>query len=135
VPLDAHFVVPRPVVEAARENVRSRSHHYKESSRVWELAGGVLYCVHCGRRMSFASVKRGNGKRTPYYRCQVHWRNGHKEGCPNARHYRAVELEEQVWRFVHGILTDPERLRRGLNAMIEEKRGAMRGDPDKEAKV
>jgi hypothetical protein len=135
VPLDAAFAVPRPVVEAARENVRSRSHHYKESSRVWELAGGVLYCVHCGRRMSFASVKRGNGKRTPYYRCQGHRRNGHKEGCPNARHYRAVELEEQVWRFVHGILTDPERLRRGLNAMIEEKRGAMRGDPDKEAKV
>jgi hypothetical protein len=66
VPLDAAFVVARPVVEAARENVRSRSHHYKESSRVWELAGGVLYCVHCGRRMSFVRVKRGNGKRTPY---------------------------------------------------------------------
>ncbi len=50
-------------------------------------------------------------------------------------HYRAVELEEQVWSFVHGLLTDPERLRAGLEAMIEEKRKALRGDPDKEAKV
>jgi len=52
-------------------------------------------------------VKRSNGKRTPYYRCQEHARNGHQEGCPNARRHRAVELEEQVRRFVHGILTDP----------------------------
>jgi hypothetical protein len=96
---------------------------------VWELAGGVLYCVHCGRRMSFASVKRRNGKRTAYYRCKGHRRNGHIEGCPNARHYRAIELEEQVWRFVHGVLTDHDRLRRGLDAMIEEKRGTMRGIP------
>ncbi len=135
VPLDEAFIIPRPVVEAARENMRFRARHYKESSRVWELAGGVLYCLHCGRRMSFASVKRRNGKRTAYYRCQGHRRNGHKEGCPNARHYRAVELEEQVWRFVYGILTDPDRLRRGLDAMIEEKRSVMRGDPDKEANV
>ena len=115
--------------------MRSRARHYKESSRVWELAGGVLYCVHCRRRMSFASVKRRNGKRTAYYRCQGHRRNGHKEGCPNARHYRAIELEEQVWRFVHSVLTDHDRLRRGSDAMIEEKRGTMRGDPNREANV
>ncbi len=137
-PLDVACGVLRPVVEAVRENVRSRSHRNKESSRVWGFAGGVLYCVHCGRRTFFARVKHRNGKRTPCYRCQGHRRNGHEEGCPNARHYRAVELEEQLWRFVHGILTDPERMRRGLNglnAMIEEKRRAMRGDSDKEAKT
>jgi len=85
--------------------------------------------------MSFANMKRRNDKRRAYYRCQGHRRNGHKEGCPNARHYRAIELEEQVWRFVHDLLTEPERLRVGLDAMIEEKRKGLRGDPGKEANV
>ncbi len=40
-----------------------------------------------------------------------------------------------MWRFVHGLLTDPERLRVGLDAMIEEKRGALRGDPAEAANV
>ena len=132
VPFDESYRVQRVTVDRARERVRSRAHHYKESGRLWELAGGVLFCVHCGRRMSFASVKRRNGRRTAYYRCQGHRRNGHKEGCPNARHYRAIELEERVWRFVYGLLTDPDRLRRGLDAMIEEKRKALRGNTDKE---
>lgn len=37
-----------------------------------------------------------------------------------------------MWRYVHGILTDPDRLRRVLDAMIEEKRRAMRGNSDEE---
>jgi Recombinase zinc beta ribbon domain len=92
--------------------MRSRVRHYKESRHMWELAGGALYCVHCRRSMSFASVKRRNGKRTAYHRCQGH-RRGHKEGCLNTRHYRVIELEEQVWWFIRGVLTDPDRLRRG----------------------
>jgi hypothetical protein len=61
--------------------------------------------------------------------------NGRKEACPNARHYRAIELEEQVWCFVRDLLTEPERLRVGLDAMIEEKRAGLHGDPDKEANL
>jgi hypothetical protein len=135
VPLGVDHGVPRATVEAARETMRSRARHYRETSRIWELAGGVFRCVHCGRMMSFANVKRRNGKRMAYYRCQDHRRNGHKEGCPNARHYRAAELEDLAWRFVHGILTDPDRLRRGLDAMVDEKRRALSGDPDKEARI
>ena len=57
------------------------------------------------------------------------------EGSPNARHYCTVGLEAQVWRFVHSLLTDPERLRIGPDTMIEEERRALRGDPCKEANV
>jgi site-specific DNA recombinase len=133
VPLDDESGISRSLVDEAREAMRFHARNYKRSSRAWELAGGVLFCAHCGRRMSFANVKRRNGKRTAYYRCQGHRKNGHKEGCPNARHYRAVDLEDQVWRFVHNILTDPDRLRAGLDAMIEEKRKTLRGDPGEEA--
>jgi hypothetical protein len=135
VPLGEGHGVPRGTVEAARETMRSHPRHYRQTSRVWEFAGGVFYCVQCDRMMSFANVKRRNGKRMAYYRCQGHRRNGHKQGCPNARHYRAAELEDLAWRFVHGLLTDPDRLRRGLDALVEEKRRGMRGDLDKEARL
>jgi site-specific DNA recombinase len=135
VPLGDDYGVSRSLVDDAREAMRSHARNYRRSSRSWELSGGVLFCARCGRRMSFANIKRRSGKSTAYYRCQGHRKNGHKEGCPNGRHYRAVELEEQVWRFVHGLLTDPERLRIGLDAMIEEKRGALRGDPAEAANI
>jgi hypothetical protein len=34
-----------------------------------------------------------------------------------------------------GLLKDPERLRAGIEAMLEDERAGMRGDPGKEAKV
>ena len=120
------------LVDGAREAMCQGARNYRRTSRAWELSGGVLYCVHCGRMMSYANVKRRNGKRTAYYRCQGHRRNGHKEGCPNARHYRAVDTEKLVWRFIYGLLTNPERLRVGLETMVEQKRRALRSDPGKE---
>ena len=41
----------------------------------------------------------------------------------------------KVWEFVRSLLLDPERLRTGLERMIEQERKGMRGDPEHEAKV
>jgi uncharacterized protein (DUF3084 family) len=49
--------------------------------------------------------------------------------------YRADTMERRVWEFVSDLLTDSERLRADLDAMIEEERKGMRGDPDQEAKM
>jgi hypothetical protein len=40
-----------------------------------------------------------------------------------------------VWDLVSELLTDPERLRVGLDAMVEQERSGVRGDPDDEARV
>jgi hypothetical protein len=53
--------------------------------------------------------------------------------CINGRHHRAAEAEAAVWELVSGLLKHPERLRRGLDEMIEQERAGMRGDPDQEA--
>ena len=37
-----------------------------------------------------------------YYRCSNHMKASY-DGCSNYRHYRAKELEEQVWREVRGL--------------------------------
>jgi hypothetical protein len=55
--------------------------------------------------------------------------------CSNYRHYRAEELEEQVWQEVRGLLRDPERLRAGMDAVIEMHRSALRGAPEWEEKT
>jgi hypothetical protein len=40
-----------------------------------------------------------------------------------------------VWNLISGLLKDPERLRRGLDEMVEQERAGMRGDPEQEAAV
>jgi chromosome segregation ATPase len=79
------------------------------------------------------SQKRGSVRRYFYYHCNK--RHHEAAACPNRRNYRADKVEPQVWEFVSDLLKEPERLRGGLQKMIERKREAMRGDPDQEAKA
>ena len=51
--------------------------------------------------------------------------------CPSAKHLRVVGLEARVWRFVSGLLQDLDRLREGLERMMEE----LRGDPERESRA
>jgi hypothetical protein len=65
-----------------------------------------------------------------YYRCRTRRDNG-KEAC-EVTNRRADTLEAEVWQSVRAILSDPERLRADLDAMIEMKRQAARNDPKEE---
>jgi len=67
-----------------------------------------------------------------YYRCSG--RRG-IERCPTRASVRAEEAEAEVWEFVCGYLKDPDRLREGLDQMIEEEHKCTRGDPEREARV
>jgi hypothetical protein len=40
-----------------------------------------------------------------------------------------------VWELVSSLLKDPQRLRAGLEELIEQERAGLRGDPDREAKL
>ncbi len=48
--------------------------------------------------------------------------------------YRAAELEETIWSAVHGLISNPDRLRRQHERARERARREMRGDPDREAR-
>ena len=75
-----------------------------------------------------------NPDRYYYYRCANHMQYAY-DGCSNYRHYRAAELEEQVWQEVRSLLRDPGRLRAGMDTVIEMHRAALRGNPELEAKT
>jgi hypothetical protein len=85
--------------------------------------------------MSTTTVKtRGaSGKPNHYYRCQKPL--SRVEGCDRRRTHRADVVEPRVWEFVSGLLKDPDRLRAGLQGMIERERDGLREDPDQEAKA
>jgi hypothetical protein len=126
--------IPREWVDAARAAIKDNQRQSANGDRFWELSGGILYCAECGCRMTVhATLDSRNGRRYGYYRCPKRGRHGVQKVCINGKHHRAAEAEAAVWDLVPGLLKDPERVRAGLDEMIEQERAGMRGDPDQEA--
>jgi len=126
--------IPREWIDATREAIKENRRPSANADRVWELSGGMLFCRECGNRMSVHTTveyRKAAVHRHHYYRCPKRQRHG-LEACPHNKHYRAAEREERVWEFVCGLLLDPERLRAGLEEMIEQERAGSRGDPQRE---
>jgi site-specific DNA recombinase len=126
--------IPREWVDAAREAIKDNQRQSANGDRFWELSGGVLYCAECGCRMTVhATLDSRNGRRYCYYRCPKRGRHGVHKVCINGKNHRAAEAEAAVWDLISRLLKNPERLRAGLDEMIEQERAGMRGDPDQEA--
>jgi site-specific DNA recombinase len=124
--------IPREWVDLARAAIEHNRRPSSAGLRFWELSGGILRCSSCGRAMQTTSIPMSSGKTHHYYRCPRRVRDG-KEGCDNSKNLRADYAEPLVWEKVSGLLKDPQRLRIGLQAMIERKKEMLRGDPGREA--
>lgn len=111
--------IPREWVDAAREATRHNIRTSKNAGRFWELSGRILHCASCGWSMNTTTVRTSGafGKSNHYYRCPK--LVSRVEGCENRRTYRADMIEPRVWKFVSGLLEDPERLSAGLQGVIE----------------
>jgi site-specific DNA recombinase len=126
--------IPREMVDAARHIVSNNKPCSSNGDRFWELSGGVLRCSECGRRMRTSVTRKKDGKRYFYYSCASR-REGNLSSCPNRKTHRAERIEPAVWSLVVALLTDSERLRVGLDELINRERRESRGDPDREVKV
>lgn len=63
-----------------------------------------------------------------YYCCNAGgYNNSHL--CSARTHHKALPLEARIWDVVSGLLKDPERLRVGLEHMIEQEARGAHGDP------
>jgi site-specific DNA recombinase len=126
--------VPRELVDAAREAIKDNRRPSNSGLRFWQLSGGIMRCGVCGMGMETHSVR---ARSDDYYYHYYHCRNHHKRGdaaCAHKRSHRAADVEGAVWGLVAGLLRDPERLRVGLDAVIEAERTGGRGDPEREAR-
>jgi site-specific DNA recombinase len=127
--------IPRGWVDVARERVKNNRRPSNAGRRSWELSGGILRCAECGRAMTAHTCpKPSRGRVYFYYRCSAGaYRRG--ANCDAIKHHRAEELEERVWGVISGLLKEPERLRAGLDAMIERERRSAHSDPEAETKL
>ncbi len=91
-----------------------------------------MRCPSCGGAMTPHTAKRGE-KRYHYYRC--HRGAEYRRGSCKQRMKRAKEAEEAMWGFVSRLTKDPGRILFGMDALIEQKRLEMRGDPEREARA
>jgi hypothetical protein len=92
----------------------------KHSGREWELRG-LIWCT-CGWRMRTHQAKGKGGVRYWYYNCRKHAKYG-GDAC-SQKSLRAEDVEEAVWRFVRDLLLNPEKIRVGMDQLIEEERSA-----------
>jgi site-specific DNA recombinase len=128
--------VPPELVDAARNAVKDNRSPSSAGRRVFDLSGGVLHCAACGRRMGGTSVLDPKTDRRYFYYVCSRLRNSDSHGCETKiRSVRADVLEPRIWGLVSGLILQPGRLRRGLEAMIKEEERGSRGDPDREAKL
>jgi site-specific DNA recombinase len=128
--------IPRRWVDAAREAIKDNAKPSANGHRIWELSGGVLLCGECGCRMVVhTTTDKKRGYAHHYYRCAKRNRHGSQKTCVHGTHHKALEVEGAVWQLASGLLKDPDRLRAGLEELIEQERAWMRGDPDAEAKA
>ena len=124
--------ISREWVDAARDAVKDNRVPSSAGYRFWELSGGIFCCGGCSRRMLTNTVNPV--REHHYYRCPTRLHDG-KNACVVSKNFRADNVEPMVWDFVSSLLKEPERVRAGLEAMIEQEREGLRGDPDSEVKM
>ena len=111
--------VPKAWVDGAREALKKNERPSFNSERFWELSGGIVGCGCCGWAMGTTTVSSEG----LYYRCRRRIMYG-KDVCDMKKHRRADLVEPPVWECVSEVLGEPERLRRGLQRMLEKEQKA-----------
>ena len=56
-------------------------------------------------------------------------------GSCNQRMERAQKAEEAMWEFVSSVVKNPQKFQADMDALIEQKRAEMRGDPERKIRA
>jgi site-specific DNA recombinase len=124
--------LPRKLVDQARALVGSgRARERKHLAREWELRG-MMRCG-CGRKMGTRTAE-SKGRLFHYYVCKRS-PAARKIGECAQRCVRATRVEDIVWRFASELLKEPDRIRAGIEELIEQERDAARSDPQPETEL
>ena len=138
-PKDEWIAVPVPaylsraLVDRARTTMENnKGAERKYLAREWELRG-LIRCS-CGSTMGTHTTQPHGGRVYHYYKCKRRSQLGRMGSCTQ-KSLRSTEVEPVVWRFVSSLLRDPEKIRVGMEKLIDEEQALGRGDPEREAKA
>ena len=133
IPIELGNYLSRDLVDQARAAFEAnKAHTRKHLTREWELRG-LMRCS-CGAKIGTRTAKDKRGNLYHYYLCRRPAVAREAYGCVQ-RCIRAEPLEAEIWDFVSGLLKDPERIRAGMEKLIEQERAGGYGDPEQEARV
>jgi hypothetical protein len=108
----------------------NRAFERKHAARTCELKG-LMRCG-CGLMMKTRTAQPKGGRRYHYYECKRS--SNHRQACSSfQKAFRAQEVEAVMRSFVSDLLRDPERIRAGMQALIEQERANGPRDLAKEA--
>lgn len=99
---------------AQEQLARNSERATRNNTRHQYLLSALLICGQCGRRMIGVTDGRGRCR----YLCSARYPR-HIPGACDGRSMTAEPLEDQVWRWIAQLLSDPQLLR----AHFEESRG------------
>jgi hypothetical protein len=85
--------------------------------------------------MGTQTTKPRGGETTYHYYACNRRRQLHKMCECTQRSLSVTEVESRVWGFVSELLTEPERVRAGMNRIIEQQLVERSGDPRREAEA
>jgi recombinase-like zinc beta ribbon protein len=109
-----------------------RSLQRKHLARSWELRG-VLRCGSCGILTGTHTVGASAAKTDKIYHYYKRRAGTEcKRGLCSQKMIRAENVEAEVWDFVSGLLKEPERIRTGMQQLIEQERSAGFSDTTEE---
>ena len=77
-------------------------------------------CGACGGAMAATSTHNGK-KLYLYYRCPVPCTLGYVRQCSQSTNFRADEVDAVVWAEVKAFITNPAKLKKGINLYLEER--------------
>jgi len=134
IPVPASERLPRDLVDLARATMdATKGSERKYLARSWELRG-VLRCG-CGSKIQTKTSRPEGRGPYHYYICRQRVELRGMCSCTQ-KAIRALDAEEAIWGFVSRLLKDPERIRLGMERLIDEERAAVnRGDPQSTAKA
>jgi site-specific DNA recombinase len=129
IPVPAYL--PRALVDRAHVMLEAnKGFERKHPARTWELKG-LMRCG-CGLMMQTRTAQPKGGYRYHYYECKR--TRIYRQPCSSfQKSFRAEKVEAVMWSFVSDLLKDPERIRAGMDALIEQERAHGPGDLAKEA--
>jgi len=133
IPVPASDSLPRGLVDQARAVMEaSQPSERKHLTRPWELRG-LMRCS-CGSGMQTKTTQPNGTRKYHYYMCARRVKRSGLSDCKEMA-LQAHHVEPVIWEFVSGLLKDPDRIRAGMERLIEEEQGAGRGDPEREGRA
>ncbi len=85
--------------------------------------------------MGTQTTKPTGGEITYHYYACNRRRKLRKMGGYTQNSLPAIEVEAQVWELISSLLRDPDRIRGGMNRLIEEELTKRADDPERETKL